>query len=168
MADTIMANAEQGHIDIDLCDGKYVVKFDSNNISEKTMDTLKRAVFNALKPKEIKPRTKLRITDLTPEQLAAKRASRIRWYNKNKATIKIYKENKYNTDYDYWKRNTEYARERHRREQAKREPKKRGRPRKILTPSTIASDDDEVLKTEISQDKTKKRNQPETINQNSE
>ncbi len=88
----IMANAEQS-IDINLCDGQYMFKFDSNNISEKTMDTLKRAVFNALKPKEIKPRKKIRITDLTPEQLAAKRASRIRWYNKNKETIKIYMEN---------------------------------------------------------------------------
>jgi hypothetical protein len=51
----IMANAEQSNVDIDLCDGKYIVKFDSNNINEKTMDSLKRAVFNALKPKEIKP-----------------------------------------------------------------------------------------------------------------
>ncbi len=47
----IMANAEQSNIYIDLCDGQSIVKFDSNNISEKTMDTLKRAVFNALKPR---------------------------------------------------------------------------------------------------------------------
>jgi Tfp pilus assembly pilus retraction ATPase PilT len=94
MTDIIMASAEQGNVDIHLCDGKYVVKFDPNNINEKTMETFKRAVFNALTPKEIKPRKNIRITDLTPEQLEAKRASRIRWYSTNKEIIKIYRETK--------------------------------------------------------------------------
>jgi hypothetical protein len=47
MTDTIMASTEQGTVDINLCDGKYMVKIDSNNINEKTTDTLQRAVFNA-------------------------------------------------------------------------------------------------------------------------
>ena len=45
-------------IDIELDNGKYVLKIDPDNVSETMLDTLKQAIFNAFKPKPKKPRKK--------------------------------------------------------------------------------------------------------------
>jgi hypothetical protein len=152
---------EQQNIDIALCDGQYVFKFDSTNINDKKFDTLRRAVFNALKPKPKRIQKKIAIANLTPEQIELRRASRRKWYNANAEQAKDYIKNKYHTDYDYWKKTTDHVREKHRLERLNVEPKKRGRkPTRNLTPSPIASDDDEVLINKLSQDKTKKNREP--------
>jgi hypothetical protein len=138
---------EPQNVDIALCDGQYIFKFDSNHINEKTLSTLKQAVFNALKPRPKRIRKKVLNADLTPEQILLRRASRLRWYNTHKEHAKSYIKNKYHNDYDFWKKTTDYEREKRRLERVNVEPKKRGRKPKISTPSTTASDDDKVLKT---------------------
>ena len=44
------------NIDIELDNGKYILKIDPNNVSETMLNTLKQAVFDAFKPKTKKTR----------------------------------------------------------------------------------------------------------------
>ena len=46
------------NINIELDNGKYVLKIDPDNVSEIMLNTLKQAVFNAFKPKPKKTRKK--------------------------------------------------------------------------------------------------------------
>ena len=134
------------NIDIELDNGKYVLKIDPDNVSEIMLNTLKQAVFNAFKPKPKKPRKKITNADMTPEQILMKRANRLKWYNANKEHVKNYIKNRYNTDYDFWKKATDYERQKYRTSHENIEKKKRGPKPKSTTPSTSASDNDESIK----------------------
>ena len=41
---------------------------------------------------------------MTPEQILMKKANRLKWYRANKEHVKNYIKNRYNTDYEFWKK----------------------------------------------------------------
>ena len=89
---------------------------------------------------------KITNADMTPEQILMKRANRLKWYNANKEHVKNYIKNRYNTDYGFWKKATDYERQKYRISHENVEKKKRGPKPKNTTPSTSASDNEEIPK----------------------
>lgn len=140
------------NIDIELDDGIYILKIEPNHVSETMLNKLKQAIFDAFKPKPRKPRKKITNADMTPEQILMKKANRLKWYRANKEHVKNYIKNRYNTDYEFWKKTTDYEREKYRMAHENVENKKRGPKPKNTIPSTTASDNDESIK--ISKSKT--------------
>ena len=51
---------------------------------------------------------------MSPEQIQKARQLRMEWYRKNKEKARDYIRGKYNNDFDYWKKTTDYQRERYR------------------------------------------------------
>lgn len=119
------------NINIELNDGIYILKIESNDINEIMLSKLKQTIFDALKPKPKKPRKKITNADMTPEQILMKNANRLKWYNANKEYIKNYVKNRYHTDYEFWKKATDYEREKYQIAHENVEKKKRGRKPKI-------------------------------------
>ena len=83
---------------------------------------------------------------MTPEQILMKKANRLKWYRANKEHVKNYIKNRYNTDYEFWKKTTDYEREKYRMAHENVENKKRVPKPKNTIPSTTASDNDESIK----------------------
>ena len=77
------------------------------------LNKLKQAIFDAFKPKPKKTRKKITNADMTPQQILMKNANRLKWYNANKEHIKNYVKNRYHTDYEFWKKTTDYEREKY-------------------------------------------------------
>ena len=50
---------------------------------------------------------------MSPEQIEKARQLHMEWYRKNKDKVREYTREKYNNDFDYWKRTTDYQRERY-------------------------------------------------------
>ena len=119
------------NIDIELDDGIYILKIEPNHVSETMLNKLKQAIFDAFKPKPKKTRKKITNADMTPEQILMKNANRLKWYNANKEHIKKYVKNRYHTDYEFWKKATDYEREKYQIAHEHVEKKKRGRKPKI-------------------------------------
>ena len=59
------------------------------------------------------PKRRNTIVDMTPAQIDKARQQRLDWYRKNKDQVRAYTRETYNTNYDFWKTTTDYARERY-------------------------------------------------------
>ena len=64
---------------------------------------------------------------MTPEQIEKARHQRLDWYITNKDRVREYTKEKYNSDYNFWKKATDYQRERYRASRANVENLKPGR-----------------------------------------
>ena len=88
---------------------------------------IKQIIFNTMKS-NIKQKPKRKTSaDMTPEQIERAREHRLNWYRKNKEKVRIQAKDKYNSDYNYWKRVLDYQRERYRTSHANIEKRKPGR-----------------------------------------
>ena len=132
-ADTDSVVCMSPKVDVKLRKGEYIItvaKTNTNAINlEQCLETaMKKIVLMAFK-KETKPRPKRRktIVDMTPEQIEKARQQRLDWYRKNKDRVREYTKEKYNTNYDFWKKTSDYARERYRTAHANVEKQKPGR-----------------------------------------
>ena len=67
------------------------------------------------------------IADMTPEQIEKARNQRLEWYRNNKEKVREYVKDKYNNDYEFWKKITDYQREKYRSSRVNIINKKPGR-----------------------------------------
>lgn len=117
-------------VDVKLRKGEYIIKIAKTNTDainfEQVLDSaLKKIVFNAFR-RDTKPKRRRTVAEMTPEQIEKARQHRLNWYRKNKDKVRIYAKGKYNNDYDYWKKTTDYQRERYRASRANIEKQKPG------------------------------------------
>ena len=120
----IVGNFTAAPISINQRNGQYIVKFDIANIDKIDFNLhvnkcLQQNVFNALRKNTIhkpkKPRKLDIVANLTPEQLARKRASRREYYYNHREQFNAYVKQKNNTDPVYWEKKLNLAKDRYRR-----------------------------------------------------
>ena len=70
---------------------------------------------------------------MSPEQIEKARIQRLEWYRNIKEKVKVYTKEKYNNDYLFWKKITDYQRERYRLSRVDIVNKKPGRKAKSVS-----------------------------------